>query len=312
MFNKFKLTKIQYGAEEISLFELTPLDQSPLASISAGSHLDIRLSNGDIRQYSLITPLCNAQQYCIAVKRDTNGRGGSLWLHDKVRVGDIVELSEPRNNFALNASQAPVILLAGGIGITPLYSMYHELKNQGRNVELHHWSHSTAQCLFHQELSTQTDVHLYISEEAAQRPSVTDIAQQSTADTEIYCCGPARMINALDEITPQLGAQRVYVERFQAEAPASTDTDSFTVVLAKSGKEVSVAAGQSILDALRDEDIDVMYSCEQGLCGACEQIVLEGDPIHQDSVFSPEEHISNNTIMICCSTSASSRLVLDI
>lgn len=309
VFNDFKLTNIRYAAEGVSLFELSPIDKRVLEHASAGSHLDIRFSNGVIRQYSLITPLCSTEHYTIAVKREPSGLGGSVWLHDQVRVGDHLELSDTRNNFQLSHSQAPCVLLAGGIGITPIYAMYHELKSQGRSVELHYWCRSIEQCLFYEALISQDDVSIYIS---GKRPTITHIVQTAPTEAEFYCCGPTKMISELDQMAPQLGSHRVHIERFQAAPSVSTVSDSFTVVLARSGKEIKVTPEQSILEALMDEDIDVMFSCEQGICGACEQTVLEGEPIHQDSIATPTEHDSRKTIMICCSTSASSRLVLDL
>lgn len=312
-FSEFRLTAIRYGAEGISLFELTPVEDITLPSVSAGSHLDVKLKDDLIRQYSLITPLCDQYHYTLGVKREGSGRGGSLWLHDQLKVGDTVALGEPRNHFALNETSAPVVLLAGGIGITPIYSMYRQLKSAGRPVQLHYWARTAEQALFYQELQGDDQVQIYLnSDDGKPTQNISTIAISASTDSEIYCCGPATMIDELDSLADQLGNERVFVERFQADVPDTSDNEGFTVVLAKSGQEIPVLPGVTILDALRDEGIDVMYSCEQGICGACEQRVVDGTPEHHDSVASAETHRQNGTIMICCSTSASPRMVLDI
>ncbi len=304
---EFKLTNIRYGAEDIHLFEFTPTDKAPLSPVEPGSHLDVTLANGMVRQYSLLTSLCDENRYTIGVKREVSGRGGSQWLHEKTRVGDKLILSAPRNLFALKESTKPVVLIAGGIGITPIYSMYKHLKAQQRPVELHYWCRSSEQALFYAELATADDVYIYQASTSTGRPTVTNVVAQCSQEADIYGCGPARMVDELES----LNQQRITVERFQA-ASVSATSEGFTVILASSGKEVIVDQGQSILEALLDEGVDVMYSCEQGVCGACEQRVVDGEVLHQDSIASAEEHDEHKRMMICCSISASPRLVLDL
>lgn len=305
---KFKLTCIRYGAKDVSLFEFTHLGDNPLPTVTAGSHVDVTLSNGLIRQYSLITNFCDEHQFTIAVKREAHSRGGSQWLHDNMQVGDILELSEARNLFPLKKSDKPVLLIAGGIGITPIYSMYQCLKKQGKPLELHYWCRSPEHALFYRELSQDASAHFHWPAANAERPSIEQIVNQYPIDTMVYGCGPARMIEELEAFKQD----RISVEHFQAKNNASTDNTACTVVLAKSGREVSVKPNSTILEALINEGVDVMYSCEQGICGACEQTVLKGNVIHQDSVLSAEEHQKRKTMMICCSMSASPRLVLDL
>jgi ferredoxin-NADP reductase len=310
---RVRLQAIRYGAEDIALYELQTLDAQPLPAVSAGAHVDVSLPNGLIRQYSLVTPLCDASRYVLGIKREANGRGGSQWLHDSAKVGMSLQISAPRNHFALSAKQSPVVLLAGGIGITPIYSMLHNLRAQGRAVHLHYWCRSAEHALFRDTLEGCADVSLHYSQDAAGPGfGLDDALADLPADAEVYCCGPQRMIDTLDQRTPALGAARVHVERFQAAQAPTTADQAFTVVLARSGSEVSVTPGETILQALLDAGADVMYSCEQGICGACEVKVIDGQPVHCDTVRSADEHSRRNSMMICCSSSASARLVLDI
>lgn len=307
----FRLTAMRYGAQDIVLYEFQPLDGQPLAAVQAGAHLDIVLPNEQIRSYSLLTPLCDAERYVVAVKRDADGLGGSRWLHDQARVGQTFVLQPPRNHFALADGDAPVLLLAGGIGITPLFSMLADLRSAGRRVHLHYWSRSAEQTLFHNAMERSDDVTLHFSGTAG-RKSLADILAAVDPRTEIYCCGPLRMLADLETLSAAHGLEHVRVERFQAASPPATASETFTVVLARSGTEVQVCKGETILGALLEAGADVMYSCEQGICGACEVKVVEGDPLHADSVYSAEEHAQRGSMMICCSSSNSARLVLDI
>lgn len=307
-----RLTGMRYGARDIVLYEFEALDDRPLAPAQAGAHLDVFMPGARIRQYSLLSPLCDARRYVIGVKREQAGRGGSLWLHDDARVGQMLDVGAPRNHFALGESEAPVVLLAGGIGITPIYSMFRALRDQQRPVHLHYWCRSAEHALFREELEGCAQVSLHYSPAAGQaRVAVRDLLRGLSIDTEVYACGPQRMLDELASVADHLGP-RLHLERFQSAEPLPVAEHAFTVVLARSGSEVAVAPGQSILDALLAAGADVMYSCEQGICGACEVKVIDGSPVHRDSVYSADEHGRRGTMMICCSSNASGRLVLDI
>ncbi|WP_213877116.1 PDR/VanB family oxidoreductase [Pseudomonas sp. dw_358] len=309
---RVRLTGMRYGAQDIVLYELEALDAADLPSVEAGAHLDLHIPGGLVRQYSLVAPLCDARRYVIGVKREERGRGGSLWLHDHARVGQILDVSAPRNHFALVHDDAPVILLAGGIGITPIYSMYRALLDQGRAVQLHYWCRTGEHALFRSTLEGQSGVTLHYSRHIDPgRKSLAQALQGMADDAHVYCCGPQAMLDELEDIGADLGP-RLHLERFQAAAPAAVAEQGFTVVLARSGSEMLVSPGESILQVLCDAGVDVMYSCEQGICGACEVRVLEGEPVHADSVQSAEEHVRRGTMMVCCSSSRSSRLVLDL
>ncbi|MBU2965818.1 PDR/VanB family oxidoreductase [Amphritea sp. 2_MG-2023] len=309
---RVRLVSMRYGARDIVLYELEALDDTELMSVEPGAHLDVHLLNGMVRQYSLLTSQCDARRYVIGVKREESGRGGSIWLHDNARVGQVFEVSVPRNHFALTEGDAPVLLLAGGIGITPIFSMFQVLCEQGRRVHLHYWCRSTEHALFRELLEGRQNVTLHYSNtsDTGRRP-LLDVFQGVDSNTEVYCCGPQRMLAEIDIIAPQLGS-RLHVERFQGAESVATADQAFTVVLARSGSEIGVGVGESILEVLQAAGADVMYSCEQGICGACEVKVIEGEPVHCDSVRSAQEHQRRGTMMICCSSSVSNRLVLDI
>lgn len=262
-----------------------------------------------MRQYSIITPLSSPTTYTIAVKREADGRGGSRLLHDTLKPDCDLEIGIPRNHFKLNENALETILFAGGIGITPIYSMFRRLQELGRKVSLHYWCRSREHALFHDFLSQHPDVYMHYS--GPERRTVASIIKQTAQEAELYCCGPERLVEEFEAETTCRPEHNIHVERFstkQAEKPNS----NYTLVLAKSGLEFVVCEGETILTTLLSAAIDVPYSCEEGVCGACETKVLSGTPIHRDTVYTTSEHERNSTIMICCSGSRSQRLVLDL
>lgn len=308
-----RLQAIQHGCEDICRYQLVPLAAAGFPAVQAGAHVDLHLPNGLVRQYSLL-PSSGPDGYLIAVKRDPAGRGGSHWLHEEARVGMTLEISAPRNHFELredNGQRAPVLLLAGGIGITPVYAMMRALEAQGRPFELHYWGRSLVQMLFAEELGADARVQLHLSPAGA--PSAAQVVAATRPDCDIYACGPQPMLDELAALDAGERSGKLYMERFAA--PLRTDAgtaDGFEVVLARTGMRVPVGPDETILEVLKARGLDVMYSCEQGVCGACEVICLEGEPLHFDTVRTPQEHAREKTIMICCARSQGERLVLDI
>lgn len=302
------------AATDIRLFEFAAVD-GPLPSVAAGAHIDVAMPGGLLRQYSLVTPLCSPARYVVAVKREAAGRGGSLWLHDQARIGAEFHLDAPRNNFALVEEAEQTLLLAGGIGITPLYSMFERLQELGRPVRLHYWCRSPDHALFRTQLERHPDVTVHYSS-ATGRASLLEVLSAADPNAEIYCCGPSRMLGECIERVARLSRSRLHVERFVNETVSQSDDTSanapFVVGLARQGIDIEIGEDESILQALIAADIDVQYSCEEGMCGACETKVLEGVPLHRDSVRSAEDHRRLGTVMICCARSRTDRLVLDI
>lgn len=303
------LVAIRREAEGIHSYEFQPLDGRPLPAFTAGAHVDIHLPAGP-RQYSLCNPQDERHRYVVAVKRDPHGRGGSAWLHEHARVGESFRLSAPRNHFPLREDAAHTVLLAGGIGITPIACMVQRLRALGRSWELHYGVRHRDEAAFVDLLGTQ-GVHLHVDSERGTPLPLATIVAGAAADAHLYCCGPGPMLETFEQACRSRPASHVSVERFAAAQPAATG-GGFTVRLARTGLSVQVEPGNTILEALRARGVEIQASCEQGICGTCETRVLAGRPDHRDSLLSDEEKASNQVMMVCCSGSRDPLLVLDL
>lgn len=311
-----RIKRIGYEAETINSYELTSPAGDQLAPFTAGAHVDLHLSNGMIRSYSLVNDQRERHRYVIAVNKDGAGRGGSSFVHDNFKAGDLVSVSQPRNNFALCEDAEETILIAGGIGITPLLSMVRRLAALGRSWQLCYAASSRAAAAFLDELATvaagATRVHLDFDDARSGRLfDLAAIVASAPAHAHLYCCGPVPMLGAFEAATADRPADHVHVEYFgAAEAPVTEG--GFEVRLARSNRTISVEAGKTILDALLDAGISANHSCAEGVCGTCETRLLDGIADHRDQFLSKEEQAANNTIMICCSGARSRTLVLDL
>jgi len=306
----------RYESATVNSYELVRPDGGPLPQYSAGAHVDLHLPNGLVRSYSLCGDERAPDRYVIGVGLDANSRGGSSWIHQNLRPGQFVSVSSPRNNFPLDRGEDPVVLIAGGIGITPLLGMVRHLAVTGREWRLHYAVRAREHAAFLHELQelakgSAGEVALHVDDEAGQVLEVEQVVAQRPLDAHLYACGPEPMLRAFDETTRSLSPERCHVEHFSnAEAPATDG--GFELTLVRSGTTVRVESGQTILDAVRSVGVDVAYSCLEGVCGTCEVKLLGGEADHRDLVLSDEEKQSNNTIMICCSGSRSARLELDL
>ena len=301
-------------AQQTWLYELRCADGATLPAATPGAHVDLELPDGTLRQYSLLVGLSDdPRALVVAVKRDAAGRGGSMRLCDTVREGDMLRVSAPRNNFALHEGAAPAVLVAGGIGITPLWSMAQALQARGTPWRLHYACRSREDAALLKELQGLGAVHLHFDAEQGGRPlDLAAIVAAAPADAHLYCCGPAPMLDAFEAAAAHWPAHRRHLERFSASQPVARAESGFVLRLAKSGRELVVEPGQTILEVVRACGMDAPSSCEQGICGACETRVLEGDVDHRDSILSPTEQAANQTMMICCSGSKGPLLVLDL
>ncbi len=309
---RVRLTGIRYAAKDISLFEFCRVDGGALPPAEPGSHVDVRLPNGLVRQYSLVESGEQPAAYTVAVKKEASGRGGSRYLHDQVKVGDELVLGAPRNNFPLHQDGAPAILIAGGIGITPLWCMASHLQRQGADWRLYYACRDRTAMAFYDSAARLDSVHLHFDDESGGAGlDLMKIVAEAPRDAHLYCCGPAPMLSAFAEATKAWPADRCHVEHFALTQPLRSG-GGFTVVLAKSGVEMFVPEGRSIAHVLIEAGIDVATSCEQGFCGTCEVRVLDGAPEHNDSILSEKDRASNRTAMICCAGSKTERLVLDL
>jgi len=309
-----RLMAIRHAARGINIYEFAREDGLALAEAEPGAHIDVVLPNRMVRSYSLIAPGPAPERYVIAVKRDANSRGASSFLHDTIKVGQTVTVTGPRNNFRLDDSDAPVVLIVGGIGITPIWSMVQRLTQSPRvrrSWTLHYSCRARAEAAFLSDLQRFPQVRVNFDEES---DHVLDIAAAVTAaptDAHLYCCGPAPMLAAFETITSGWPALRKHVEYF-APKTEPVRLGGFIVELRRSGREFSIPAGKSILQVLREAGIDVAYSCEQGICGTCDTSIVSGIPDHRDSVLTLAEQATNKTVMICCAGSKTERLVLDL
>ncbi|MCC6778932.1 MAG: oxidoreductase [Hyphomicrobiales bacterium] len=306
-----RLSAIRYAARDTNLYEFRRLDGQRLPAAAPGAHIDLHLPNGLIRQYSLTEAAAAPTHYVVGIKRDPASRGGSRYIHDELRVGRTLKISAPRNSFPLVEDAAHVVLLAGGIGITPIWCMAQRLACLGRSFELHYACRARGDMAFLAPLQATPNVHLHFDDESGTVLDVAAIVRAAPGDAQLYCCGPASMLQAFEAASAGRPREQVHVEYFAPKQEAATG-GAFTVVLARSGRELVIPAGQSILNVLLDAGIDVDYSCELGICGSCQQRVLAGIPEHRDSILTADEQASNTIVMICCAGCRSERLVLDL
>ncbi len=303
-------------AEGIVSLELARPDGAPLPAFSAGSHIDVELPNGLTRQYSLCNDASERHRYRIAVLRDQASRGGSAAVHE-VAQGDTLRISEPRNHFPLVQAQR-TLLFAGGIGITPLLCMAQRLGAIGADFSLHYSTRSPARTAFRDEIAASPFAarvtYHFDDGPPAQALNLPAALGAPEAGTHIYICGPTGFINYVRQVAEGMGwpQDRIHVEFFTA-APQDTSADrAFQVRLASSGMTYDVAAGQTVVQALQAQGIEILTSCEQGVCGTCITRVLEGECDHRDLYFTDEEKAKNDQFTPCCSRARSPLLVLDL
>ena len=306
---------LRHEAEGIMSVELRPWGDTRFPPFEAGSHIDLHLPNGLVRSYSLLNSPSDQGRYVVGILRDRNSRGGSRWIHDNLRVGTQLQISAPRNNFALDASASHSVLVAGGIGITPIYCMFRQLLALGRSAELIYCARSRREAALLEELrSLDARVQLHFNDEKGVPPDLAVYLAGRPADAHFYCCGPTPMLDAFEQTCASLGYPHAHIERFVAveQAAAADALESYEVELRKSGKQLRMEAGMVLLDVLLEQGCDLDYSCREGVCGSCEVKVLEGEVDHRDSVLTKSERAANKSMMACVSGCRSRRLVLDL
>lgn len=310
-----RIEAIRFEAEGVLGFELRALDDgAALPAAAPGAHVELALADGRRRSYSLLGSPARDGRFRIAVGRGADPGGVSAWLHERARPGERLAVVALREAFPLVEDASHVRLVAGGIGITPFVSMIERLDGLGREWSLVYAARTPAQAAFREWLLARHAARVrfvFDGLPGAERFDPADAIADAPSDAHLYGCGPAGLVDAFVAACAGRPAAHVHVEYFSAPALPAAAQAGFVVELARTGLRVPVAPGQSILKALLDAGVKAPFTCEQGVCGACETTVLEGVPEHHDRVLSEAERREGRTMMICCSRSASPLLVLD-
>ncbi|MDU9005626.1 PDR/VanB family oxidoreductase [Sedimentitalea todarodis] len=295
----------------ITEFVLSPTPGGSLPPISAGAHATLRTPSGAMRRYSVINPELSPETYVIAVKRETDSRGGSASMHEQARLGTVMDLMEVENSFAL--TDAPdYLLIAGGIGITPILSMARELDRAGKPFRIIYCSRDARETAYLDEMSITYGDRLTLHHDGGDPAEVYDFWDhfEEPQKAHVFCCGPKPLMEEIRAISGHWPEGRVHFEDFKPVEVVRADDVAFDVELRKSGRTITVPADRSILEALRDAGERTVSSCESGTCGTCKTRLIAGDADHRDMVLMDEERAEK--IMICVSRSAGGGLVLDL
>ncbi|WP_459729083.1 PDR/VanB family oxidoreductase [Pseudomonas sp. MHK4] len=312
------VSKVTDEAEAIRSFELVCPDGDLLPGFAAGAHIDVHTPEGTTRQYSILNDERERHRYVIAVLREEEGRGGSRWMHDVVEAGMRVRIGLPRNAFPLEASSAPIILIAGGIGITPILAMARSLEGKGKPYVLHYVTRSKARTPFSSELTQAPfaeKVVLYRGDCPDEpRFDAGKLISSLDSGSHIYLCGSVGFMDSVCAAVQARPDTVLHKEYFAAPAVQPTgDNAAFTLQLARSGVEVVVPSDKSIVEVIAEHGVECPLNCEQGICGTCLTAVISGDIDHQDFYLSAADRARGNQMLICVSRAKhGSVLVLDL
>ncbi|MDP3551823.1 MAG: PDR/VanB family oxidoreductase [Novosphingobium sp.] len=300
-------------ADGVIQLDLAPSSGGDLPPWEPGAHIDVILANGDVRQYSLCgDPACRTQ-WSIGVLRETEGRGGSRFIHDTFHAGDRVAVRGPRNHFAL-APASRYIFIAGGIGITPILPMIRAADAAGADWRLAYGGRTRASMAFREDLAEHGVRVSFQPFDDCGHIDLASLLDSPAPDTLIYACGPEPLLAAIEQKSVNWPAGALHVERFAAKPLDDAESAAdFEVELAKSGHVFTIPADRSIMEVIEGEGMDVLYSCRMGVCGSCETRVLSGEIDHRDSVLDDMDKAGNDRMIICVSRGvAGKRIVLDL
>jgi vanillate monooxygenase ferredoxin subunit len=312
-----RITRKTTEAVDICSFELADPEGRALPPFAAGSHIDVHLPGGLVRQYSLANDPRDTHRYLIAVLRDTNSRGGSVGMH-ALQPGALIGISDPKNHFALAHDAQHSVLIAGGIGITPILCMAERLAQVGASFQLHYCTRSVERTAFVERMRGSAfakQVQFHHDDGPAEQKLDARAAIGAPRDgVHLYVCGPTGFMDWVLGAARELGwpDDRLHREYFAAAATKPDDDGAFEVQVASSGAVIRVAPDQSVVAALAAAGIEVAVSCEQGVCGTCLTRVLEGTPDHRDMYLTPDEQAKCDQFTPCCSRAKTPRLVLDL
>lgn len=306
-----RVAAVRQEADDIVAFTLVDPRGRDLPGWSAGAHIDLLVGDYQ-RKYSLCGDAADRSRYQIAVLREAGGRGGSRYIHSAVTPGQLVRIRGPKNHFRLAEGTAPCVLIAGGIGITPIIAMADRLRSLGRDYVIHYAGRSRGAMAFRERLERDHAgrLHLYSREEDS-RADLQAIIAAASPEAQVHACGPPRLLAALEALMRER-PDRLHVEHFTTDGalldPAREE--AFEVVLQDSRLTVQVPCDRTLLQSLRASGIDVPSDCEEGLCGTCEVAVVEGEVDHRDKVLSAAERAANRRMLTCCSRARSGRKLI--
>ncbi|MCY1274477.1 PDR/VanB family oxidoreductase [Pseudomonas jinjuensis] len=311
-----KVRCIENQAAGINTFELVDPAGRELLPFTAGAHIDLHLPGGFIRQYSLCNSPQERHRYVVGVLNVPDSRGGSRSLHTNVRAGDLLQISEPRNNFPLAERAERHLLIGGGIGVTPMMAMLEHFETSGADYILYYCGETPERTAFKERLAPlvgrRVVIH-YDGGDAARRLDIRELLQHHEPGTHVYCCGPSGLMAGVKAATEHWPKGTVHFEHFAAPVqPKSVPTNDgeFEVTLSRSGQRFAVPVDKSIAQVLRDAGVACETSCEAGICGTCRTRYIDGQVDHRDFILSEDE--KKDHLLICCSRAKSANLVLDL
>lgn len=305
-------------ADGVVSLTLAAADGAPLPPWEPGAHIDLHLPGGRVRPYSLCGGPQDAGLYRLGVLLEPGGRGGSRWVHEHLREGARIHAAGPRNHFPLRGGASFSLLIAGGIGITPLLAMAERLAASGGDFELHYAARTAQRMAFRERLSTLASngrVRMHADDgPAAQSLDLPGVLASPRIGACLYLCGPSGFMAAARREARAAGwpDDAVHAEAFSAAPLQAGAEHAFDVVLARSGRCIRVPAALSVAQALEAEGVVLPLSCQQGVCGTCLTGVLEGEVDHRDLFLSPDEQATHRQFLPCCSRAVSDRLILDL
>lgn len=311
---RLRIVKIRDESQKIKSFVLQSVDGTALPLATAGSHVRVEVGGGDAaseRHYSVVSGTRDSSHYEIAVLLEEDGRGGSRFMHDRVQEGDVLEVSPPRNDFSLAEGAAHTILIAGGIGITPILAMLRQLEFDGASFEVHYAARSRTRMAYRDDVARLAGERssFYLSdEEVGSRIDLSELLASPMPESHVYVCGPHTLIEGVREAANEHGwpPSSVHFEAFGARRGA--DDRAIRVKLSYTGASVTVAPNQTVLDALLDAGVWASFECRRGECGMCVTQVLEGDPDHRDVCLTEAQRA--HAMCTCVSRAKGPSLVL--
>ncbi len=313
-----KVARIDRETDDVLSIRLEAQAGQSLPAFTPGAHIDLHLPNGTTPQYSLANDPAEADHYLLGVLRERESRGGSAWIHAELASGMLLEIGLPRNNFPL-VPAARTLFIAGGIGVTPMLSMAAELQAKGAEFAFHYCTRSPEATAFRaliaQSAWSRRVTYVHDGGDPSRGLDVKALLAAPSEGTHLYCCGPAGLMNAVRDAAGHWPTDRVHFEWFSPDAAASSgdgEDRPFTCVLKRSGLELTIPADKSIVEVLRENNVEIETLCEDGLCGTCITDVSEGEIDHRDSILTPEEQAANDVMTVCCSRAKGDRLVLDL